>query len=88
MFVFNFKLDHKLVFKICFILLFIIVLVITGISVYKVFYSEKVQDELPIPNVANISSDNYTNILKAVHENLDEYVRSKNKLHRIRLSRL
>lgn len=32
---------------------------------------------LPNPKVANISTDNYTNILKVVHNNLDEYIDQK-----------
>lgn len=77
MFVCNLKLDHKFFFKIGFILLFIIVLIIAGISIYKVFNYSKANDKLPIPNIANLTSDNYTNVLKSVHDNLDEYVGQK-----------
>ena len=83
MFVCNLKLDKKLIFKIGFILLFIIVLIIAGFSFYKIFYSERINDDIPIPNVSNISSNNYTNILKSVHDNLDEHIRSKNSFYRI-----
>lgn len=77
MFVCNFKLDHKLVFKIGFVLLFIIVLVIAGFSIYKIFHSERVNDKIPVPNVSNVTSENYTNVLKTVHDNLDEYIGQK-----------
>ncbi len=32
---------------------------------------------LPNPKIANIETDNYTNILKTVHDNLDEYIGQK-----------
>lgn len=77
MFICNFKLTHKLVFKILFVLIFICVLFIAGISIYKVFHYEGVNDTIPSPKIANISSDNYTNILKSVHDNIDEYIGQK-----------
>lgn len=77
MFVCNLKLDHKFIFKIGFIFLFVIVLILAGFSFYKVFYAERVNDTLPVPDVSNISADNYTNILKSVHDNLDEHIGQK-----------
>lgn len=77
MFVCNLKLDKKLIFKIGFILLFIIVLIIAGLSFYKIFYAERVKDDIPVPNVSNISANNYTNVLKSVHDNLDEHIGQK-----------
>ena len=77
MFVCNFKLNRKFVFKLIFIFLFIIVIFIAGLAYYKIFEINKVNDEIPIPNVSNITSDNYTNILKTVHDNLDEYIGQK-----------
>ena len=71
MFVCNFKLNRKFVFKLIFIFLFIIVIFIAGLAYYKIFEINKVNDEIPIPNVSNITSDNYTNILKTVHDNLE-----------------
>lgn len=77
MFICNFKLTHKLVFKILFVLIFICVFFIAGISIYKVFHYEGVNDTIPSPKIANISTDNYTNILKSVHDNIDEYIGQK-----------
>lgn len=74
MFVCNLKLTHKLVFKILFVCIFIFVIFVAGISIYKVFNYEGVNDNIPTTNISNITSDNYTNILKTVHENLDEYI--------------
>lgn len=77
MFVFNLKLDHKLIFKIIFVIIFIIVLIIAGLAFYKIFNYNKINDSLKVPDVVSIDSNNYTNILKAVHDNLDDYVGQK-----------
>lgn len=74
MFVCNLKLSHKLIFKILFVFIFICAIFVSGIAIYKVFNYQNVNDEVSTPKVANITSDNYTNILKTVHENLDEYI--------------
>jgi len=36
-----------------------------------------VSDEIPSPDIATISSENYTDILKEVHENLNDYIGQK-----------
>ncbi len=77
MFVCNLKLGPKLVSKILFVFIFICVIFIAGISIYKVFNYESIDDEIPTPDIANITVDNYTNVLKCVHENLDEYIGQK-----------
>ena len=77
MFICNVKLGNKFIFKLGFVILFIIVMVIAGLSIYKVFNNEHSNHEIPIPEVYNISSNNYTNILKSVHDNLDEHISQK-----------
>lgn len=77
MFVWNFKFTHKLIFKVLFIIIFIVVIALSGLSVYNIFHYQKTNDTIDAPSVANISADNYTDILKSVHDNLDEYVGQK-----------
>lgn len=77
MFVCNFKLNKKAIFKIVFVLFIIIVLIISGISFYRIFFASRTTDELAPPSIANISSQNYTNILKSVHDDLDTYLGQK-----------
>lgn len=77
MFVCNFKVNKKAMFKLFFVLCIIIALVITGISVYRIFGVKHDADEMNAPSVANITTQNYTNILKTVHENLDTYIGQK-----------
>ena len=50
---------------------------ISGMSIYKVFNNEHNDHEIKLPDVYNISSNNYTNILKSVHDNLDEHIGQK-----------
>lgn len=77
MFVCSLKLTPKLISKIIFIIIFIIVIVIAFMSCYKIFHYEKVNDTLVTPKVTNITTNNYTNILKSVHDNLDKHIGQK-----------
>ena len=78
MFICNFKINSKKVFKIVFIILLILVFIMCGIGIYRIFHNE--ENELPdlektLKGQVNvISASNYTNVLKAVHENIDNYV--------------
>lgn len=77
MFVCNFKLNKNIISKIFLITICLIVLILLILSVYKIFYNGsilKINDELPNSNVINIDSNNYTNVLKSVHDNLDTYI--------------
>lgn len=81
MFVCNYKINSKLLFKILFIILSIIVLIMCCIGIYKIFYLREVyvNDNIDTSKVNVISSSNYTNVLKNVHENLDNYIGMKIK---------
>lgn len=75
MFVYNVKINSGKLFKIIFIIILLISLAITGIAIYKTFASGN--NEIKSDEVYTITSNNYTNILKAVHENLDNYIGQK-----------
>ena len=77
MFVCNLKLNYKLLFKILFVIIFIVVIVVAGMSCYKIFHFSSDDACLPKSEIANLNSDNYTNILKSVHDNLDDYIGQK-----------
>lgn len=76
MFVYNVKISSRSFFKLVFVLLFIVIFIITGFSIYKTF-SFKNNPSSSLDNVYTINPSNYTNILKAVHENLDNYIGQK-----------
>ncbi len=78
MFVFNIKLNKNILFKVFIILLIILSLVVLCASIYKIFTkansSITVNDTITAPEIANITSQNYTNILKTVYDDLDTYI--------------
>ena len=78
MFVCNVKLNSKSIVKISIIVIAIIVVIFFLLSLHKILSSSfKLQDEIPEPDVAYLTADEYTNILKSVYENLDTYVGQK-----------
>lgn len=78
MFVYNVKFNSKSIVKISLIIISIIVVIFFLISLYKILSTSfSVNDEIPEPDVAYLTADNYTNILKSVYENLDTYVGQK-----------
>ena len=79
MFVFNFKINGSKVFKIFFTFITLLLIFILVLVTYKVFNGAhaSVQSCVPQNEVYTISANNYTNILKAVHDNIDTYVGKK-----------
>lgn len=75
MFVLNFKLNSNFVLKIFLVILLIIVLVILGFSTYKIISANSSSNTcMDNSNTFTLSTSNYTNVLKAVHENINSYV--------------
>ena len=72
MFICNFKINSNFILKLFLTVLLIIVLSIIGISVLKLFNGSS--DNPSNSNVYNLTPSNYTNVLKAVHSNIDNYV--------------
>ena len=75
MFIFNIKLNSKNIVKTAFIIMSIIITIFFIISIYKILSeSFRVRDEMASPEVSVIEASNYTNVLKSVYENLDDYI--------------
>lgn len=76
MFVYNLKINGTKLFRIVIISIIIIALLILSVSIYNFYYKSKfiLNDFLPSTSVATIDSNEYTSILKQVHENIDTYV--------------
>lgn len=78
MFIYNLNLNKHNLIKILFICIAIVVIIFFGISTYKIFtQTVKVKDSIPEPDICNMETDNYTNILKTVHDDLGSYVGQK-----------
>lgn len=76
MFVFNVTLSNKKIFKIILIISCILVLGILIFACLKIFNNNtfKINDSIKSEDIIQLTPNNYTNILKTVHENLDSYV--------------
>ncbi len=83
MFIYNIKVNGGKIFKYFFIGVVLLIIIIVGIVSFKIFYgANKTSNDvmcMPQSNVSTISAMNYTNILKAVHENIDDYLGLKIK---------
>lgn len=78
MFIYNFKFNGKALVKILLILVAIAVTLYFVISAYKIYHNSfKVKDEMDENKTMNLTAENYTNILKAVHDDIDSYVGKK-----------
>ena len=78
MFVFNVKVNGNKFFRTFFICMIILLLIIVSIVVFRVINGAKNNSSnsscLPQTSVNTINSSNYANVLKAVHDNIDDYV--------------
>ena len=78
MFVFNVKVNGSKLFKTFLICSILLLLIIVCIVIFRVLNGAKNNPNnstcLPQNKVNTISSQNYTNVLKAVHDNINDYV--------------
>lgn len=76
MFICNFKVNSNFWLKALLTMLLLIVLSIVIFSIYKLFSNSSftVNDDIDHSQVYCLTSENYTNVLKAVHDNLDDYI--------------
>lgn len=76
MFICNFKINSNFILKLFLTILLVIVLFIIGNSIFKLFGSSSTYNNSD-NNTYNLTPSNYTNVLKAVHNNLDNYIGQK-----------
>lgn len=75
MFVYNVKLNGKKLVKIILIIIAIAITIYFAIATYMIYSNSfKVNDEINNANAISISTNNYTNILKSVHDDIDSFV--------------
>ncbi|MBR1539906.1 MAG: hypothetical protein IJ629_01805 [Clostridia bacterium] len=86
MFIYNIQFGKKRLGKIVIILFSTICLILLAISISKILgeikeekQKELVKDDfsIPSPDIAELTSENYCNILKEVHEDLNTYIGQK-----------
>ena len=81
MFICNFKLNKKKISKLILLIGAIICIILFSIAIFEFVKKVNentnvttVSDIIPSPDVATLTEENYTNILKEVHENLEAYL--------------
>ncbi len=79
MFVYNVKINGSKTFKYFFAFIVLLVIIIIGIVSFKVFNgasnaSPELSSCLPQNKVTKLTVSNYATVLKAVHENVDNYI--------------
>jgi putative membrane protein len=81
MFIYNIKVSGSKLFKAIFIFMIFLLILIVGMVVLKIFNgaanSEATSSCVPQGNINKIKAKNYSNVLKAVHDNIDNYVGKK-----------
>ena len=80
MFIYNFKINGTLILKIIFGIVIVIGIIFFAISAYRIFEASstiQTDESIPPSDVSDIQTANYTNVLKAVHDNLDYYIGKK-----------
>ena len=82
----NLRINGKKTLKYLLILMFIIIIIIFFIGIYNIFFKQTndlkdknlaLCDTIKTDKIFEISPQNYTNILKAVTENIDNYIGCK-----------
>ena len=75
MFIYNVKVNGGKLFKIFFTAVVVFIICILCFVTLKVFGGASKENDSCIPQsaVSTISANNYTNVLKAVHDNIDNY---------------
>ena len=78
MFIYNIKINGKAIAKILFVIISIIITIYFCLSAYNIYNNSfKVKDQIENSDVINITSQNYTNILKSVHDDINSYIGKK-----------
>lgn len=78
MLVYNVKFNGKALVKLLFVIVAIAVTIYFVVSAWKIYNNSfKVKDEIAEPDVMQLTAENYTNILKSVHDDIDSYVGKK-----------
>lgn len=78
MFIYNVKINGSKTFRYFFIGIVLVIIIIVGFVSFKVFHGASNSFEksscLPQNKLCKLSTINYTNVLKSVHDNIDDYV--------------
>lgn len=76
MFVYNLKVNGSKVYKVFFSAMVIFLVIIVCVVTFKMFSGASNSKDTCMPNnqITKLTTNNYTNVLKTVHENIDSYI--------------
>lgn len=74
MFIYNIKISNSKLFKLFIVFAILLMIIFFSFAVYNIVNSKDNESCTPSSKTLEISPKNYTNILKAVHENIDSYI--------------
>lgn len=78
MFVYNVKVNGSKLYKIFFSAMIILIILVVCIVMFKMFTGARNSSGndscMPKNHIAKLTTSNYTNVLKTVHENIDSYI--------------
>ena len=80
MLIYNLKVNGGAALKTIIAVLSLFMLIVFGISIYRIFFTSgkfKINDTVMTKDITEIQTGNYTNILKAVHDDPDSYIGMK-----------
>lgn len=82
MFIYNFKVNKNSIFKTILVFFSIIILGLIAVVVFNIINDidnnkNLLNDSIPSSEIATLTPENYTNILKAVHNDLNTYLGQK-----------
>ena len=81
MFIYNLKLNGSTLFKILLALVIFIVICLCGIVGYKIYIASvnSLDDNIKTTDITELTNQNYSTILKTIHDDVDTYVGQKIK---------
>lgn len=81
MFIYNLKLNSSTLFKILLSIIIFIVICLCGVVGYKIYMAStsNLNDDIKLNGTAELTNQNYSTILQAVHDDIDSYVGQKIK---------
>ena len=81
MFIFNLKVNGNKLGKIFLGILFFLIIIITIIVCYRIIGNNffKTNDNIKSKEIQELSVSNYANVLKEIHDNMDDYIGQKIK---------
>ena len=74
MFIYNLKLNKRVLSKIFIFVSLAIIFAIIFFSIYIIFFKNKSSGDVKFDEIIDLNENNYTNILKSANEDIDSYI--------------